>query len=149
MSPKYPTAALCSSARSRLHEWAASGRIDGFALAYLGMKDDRLPAPPADLVPRSLDALELCRGQVRGVPREDGIRVHQPRRVHAVVGEELDGAEGIGIPVVSSLRPSLMSRSSRQRRAHFGPVARCCLNPQLEPQYDQPPAPSNSIRRHG
>ncbi|KUO07184.1 patatin-like phospholipase family protein [Streptomyces sp. DSM 15324] len=41
------------SARSRLHEWAASGRIDGFALAYLGMKDNRLPAPPADLVPRS------------------------------------------------------------------------------------------------
>lgn len=41
------------SARARLHEWAASGRIDGFALAYLGVKDDRLPAPPADLVPRS------------------------------------------------------------------------------------------------
>ncbi|MYS19871.1 NTE family protein [Streptomyces sp. DvalAA-14] len=41
------------SARARLHEWAASGRIDGFALAYLGMKDDRLPAPPHDLVPRS------------------------------------------------------------------------------------------------
>jgi predicted acylesterase/phospholipase RssA len=41
------------SARSRLHEWAASGRIDGFALADLGMKDNRLPTPPADLVPRS------------------------------------------------------------------------------------------------
>ncbi|MER6677768.1 patatin-like phospholipase family protein [Streptomyces sp. NPDC000983] len=41
------------SARARLHEWAQSGRIDGFALAYLGMKDDRLPAPPADLVPRT------------------------------------------------------------------------------------------------
>ncbi|MEV6183826.1 hypothetical protein AB0M07_43650, partial [Streptomyces sp. NPDC052015] len=41
------------SARARLHEWAASGRIDGFALAYLGMRDERLPAPPADLVPRS------------------------------------------------------------------------------------------------
>ncbi|MFJ8053694.1 patatin-like phospholipase family protein [Streptomyces luteogriseus] len=41
------------SARARLHEWAASGRIDGFALAYLGMKDERLPASPADLVPRS------------------------------------------------------------------------------------------------
>lgn len=41
------------SARTRLHEWAANGRIDGFALAYLGMKDNRLPAPPADLVPRS------------------------------------------------------------------------------------------------
>ncbi|WP_211265844.1 hypothetical protein [Actinacidiphila oryziradicis] len=24
------------SARARLHEWAATGRIDGFALAYLG-----------------------------------------------------------------------------------------------------------------
>lgn len=41
------------TARSRLHEWAASGRIDGFTMAYLGMKDDRLPAPPPDLVPRS------------------------------------------------------------------------------------------------
>ncbi|MFD5749901.1 hypothetical protein [Streptomyces sp. NPDC127033] len=41
------------SARSRLYEWATSGRIDGFALAYLGMKDNRLPAPPADLVPSS------------------------------------------------------------------------------------------------
>ncbi|WP_055495643.1 hypothetical protein [Streptomyces sp. TP-A0356] len=41
------------SARARLHEWASSGRIHGFALAYLGMKDERLPAPPADLVPRS------------------------------------------------------------------------------------------------
>ncbi|MFJ3800007.1 hypothetical protein ACIPSJ_27460 [Streptomyces sp. NPDC090088] len=36
-----------------MHEWAASGCIDGFALAYLGMKDHRLPAPPADSVPRS------------------------------------------------------------------------------------------------
>ncbi|WP_331734193.1 patatin-like phospholipase family protein (plasmid) [Streptomyces sp. NBC_01220] len=45
------------STRARLHEWAASGRIDGFALAYLGMKDDRLPAPPADLVPRGAVAL--------------------------------------------------------------------------------------------
>ncbi|MEU1371128.1 patatin-like phospholipase family protein [Streptomyces sp. NPDC005803] len=41
------------SARSRLHEWAESKRIDGFALAYLGMKDERLPARPADLIPRS------------------------------------------------------------------------------------------------
>ncbi|MGW5003485.1 patatin-like phospholipase family protein [Streptomyces hydrogenans] len=41
------------SSRSRLHEWHRSGRIDGFALAYLGMKDERLPGRPADLVPRS------------------------------------------------------------------------------------------------
>ncbi|RZU36722.1 NTE family protein [Streptomyces sp. BK022] len=38
--------------RARLHEWGAAGRIDGFTLAYLGMQDHRLPAPPADLVPR-------------------------------------------------------------------------------------------------
>ena len=38
--------------RTRLHEWAAAGRIDGFTLAYLGMKDNRLPSSPADLVPR-------------------------------------------------------------------------------------------------
>ncbi|MGP3750101.1 hypothetical protein [Streptomyces sp. IBSNAI001] len=36
------------SARARLHEWAASGRIAGFALAYPEMKDDRLPAPPTN-----------------------------------------------------------------------------------------------------
>ncbi|MDF6045553.1 hypothetical protein LRD69_26105 [Streptomyces sp. JH14] len=41
------------SSRPRLHEWASSGRIDGFALAYLGMKDERLPTRPADLVSRS------------------------------------------------------------------------------------------------
>lgn len=38
--------------RARLHEWGAAYRIDGFTLAYLGMKDHRLPAAPADLVPR-------------------------------------------------------------------------------------------------
>jgi len=39
--------------RARLHEWRAAGRIDGFLMAYLGMRDDRLPAPVADLVPRA------------------------------------------------------------------------------------------------
>ena len=38
--------------RARLHEWAATGRIRGFVMAYLGMRDDRLPIPLADLVPR-------------------------------------------------------------------------------------------------
>jgi len=38
--------------RTRLHEWAASGKIDGFVMAYLGMPDHRLPIPIADLVPR-------------------------------------------------------------------------------------------------
>lgn len=37
--------------RARLHEWAASGLIDGFTMAYLGMRDERLPVPVADLVP--------------------------------------------------------------------------------------------------
>ena len=30
----------------------AAGRIEGFVMAYLGMRDDRLPVPLADLVPR-------------------------------------------------------------------------------------------------
>ncbi len=38
--------------RTRLHEWAAAGRIRGFVMAYLGMRDDRLPVPVADLIPR-------------------------------------------------------------------------------------------------
>jgi predicted acylesterase/phospholipase RssA len=40
------------SGRARLHEWASTGRIDGFVMAYLGMPDYRLPVPIADLVPR-------------------------------------------------------------------------------------------------
>ena len=40
------------AARTRFHEWALAGRINGFVLAYLGMRDERLPAPISDLVPR-------------------------------------------------------------------------------------------------
>jgi len=40
------------SGRARLHEWAATGRISGFLMAYLGMPDHHLPVPIADLVPR-------------------------------------------------------------------------------------------------
>ena len=38
--------------RARLHEWVAAGRIEGFVMPYLGMRDDRLPVSVADLVPR-------------------------------------------------------------------------------------------------
>jgi hypothetical protein len=38
--------------RARLHEWVASGCVNGFVMAYLGMRDERLPLPIADLVPR-------------------------------------------------------------------------------------------------
>ena len=38
--------------RGRLHQYAASGEIDGFILPYLGQQDSRLPIAPADLVPR-------------------------------------------------------------------------------------------------
>ena len=68
------------SARSRLHEWAASGRIDGFALAYLGMKDGRLPAPPADLVPRSA---------VAGYPTNFAAMAHSDFEAIALRGEQL------------------------------------------------------------
>jgi predicted acylesterase/phospholipase RssA len=38
--------------RARLHHAAEAGQLDGFVLAYLGMRDERLPVPLADLVPR-------------------------------------------------------------------------------------------------
>jgi len=38
--------------RTSLHDWGSTGRLDGFVMAYLGMRDDRLPVPLADLVAR-------------------------------------------------------------------------------------------------
>jgi NTE family protein len=38
--------------RARVHELAAAGLVDGFVYSYLGMRDDRLPAPIENLVPR-------------------------------------------------------------------------------------------------
>jgi NTE family protein len=38
--------------RARLHQAAEAGQLDGFVLAYLGMRDERLPVPLADLIPR-------------------------------------------------------------------------------------------------
>lgn len=38
--------------RARLYAAAASGKLSGFVYAYLGMRDDRLPVPLVDLVPR-------------------------------------------------------------------------------------------------
>jgi predicted acylesterase/phospholipase RssA len=42
--------------RGRLYAAASAGKIAGFVYAYLGMRDDRLPVPVADLVPRSVVA---------------------------------------------------------------------------------------------
>jgi NTE family protein len=42
-----------NSARARLHEAATAGQLDGFVLAYLGMPDQRLPIPVADLIPHA------------------------------------------------------------------------------------------------
>jgi NTE family protein len=39
------------AARAKLHDTAASGHLQGFVHAYLGMPDQRLPIPVADLVP--------------------------------------------------------------------------------------------------
>jgi predicted acylesterase/phospholipase RssA len=38
--------------RARLHHAAEAGHLDGFVLAYLGMRDERLPTPLIDLIPR-------------------------------------------------------------------------------------------------
>jgi hypothetical protein len=42
--------------RGRIYEVASSGRLSGFVYAYLGMQDDRLPMPIADLVPQEVVA---------------------------------------------------------------------------------------------
>ncbi|HUZ54058.1 MAG TPA: patatin-like phospholipase family protein [Streptosporangiaceae bacterium] len=39
------------AARSKLHADAAAGHLQGFVHAYLGMPDERVPVPTADLVP--------------------------------------------------------------------------------------------------
>jgi NTE family protein len=39
------------AARSKIDEIGASGQIEGFVHAYLGMRDDRMPMPVPDLVP--------------------------------------------------------------------------------------------------
>jgi len=39
------------AARARLHNAAASGHLEGFVHAYLGMPDERVPIPMTDLVP--------------------------------------------------------------------------------------------------
>ncbi len=38
--------------RGRLHEFAASGKLAGFVMPYLGNRDDVLPVRLPDLVPR-------------------------------------------------------------------------------------------------
>ena len=38
---------------SRLHDWAESGKVKGFAMPYLGQQDERLPVMPPDLILRS------------------------------------------------------------------------------------------------
>jgi hypothetical protein len=42
--------------RGRIYEVASSGRLSGFVYAYLGMQDERLPMPIADLVPQEVVA---------------------------------------------------------------------------------------------
>ncbi len=42
--------------RGQLHSAASSDGLSGFVYAYLGMRDDRLPVPVADLVPREVVA---------------------------------------------------------------------------------------------
>jgi predicted acylesterase/phospholipase RssA len=55
--------------RGRLYAAASSGKLSGFVYAYLGMHDDRLPIPIADLVPRATVASYPT--NFRAMTRED------------------------------------------------------------------------------
>jgi NTE family protein len=47
----------------------AAERINGFVMAYLGMADDRLPIPIADLVPR--EAVASCGTNFSAMAQQD------------------------------------------------------------------------------
>jgi NTE family protein len=66
--------------RARLHHAAEAGQLDGFVLAYLGMRDERLPAPLADLVHRD---------QVAGFPTDFKAMAQADLDLLALRGEQL------------------------------------------------------------
>jgi NTE family protein len=66
--------------RSRIHLSGETSQINGFVRAYLGMKDERLPAPVADLVPR-------CR--VSGYPTNFSAMAVEDLLALTVRGEQL------------------------------------------------------------
>ena len=59
---------LQDGGRGRLHELAASGRLRGFLMPYLGQQDDELPVAPTDLVAR--DAVADYPTDFRAMSRE-------------------------------------------------------------------------------
>jgi len=66
--------------RARLHQAAEAGQLDGFVLAYLGMRDERLPVPLADLIPRH---------QVAGYPTDFKAMPQADLDLLALRGEQL------------------------------------------------------------
>jgi NTE family protein len=69
--------------RARLHDAAASGRIEGFVHAYLGIPDERVPIPLPDLVP-----LE----EVRNYPTDFKAATNNQLDLIATRGEQLTRA---------------------------------------------------------
>jgi NTE family protein len=66
--------------RARLHQAAEAGQLDGFVLAYLGMRDERLPVPLADLIPRH---------QVAGYPTDFKAMTSADLNLLTLRGEQL------------------------------------------------------------
>jgi NTE family protein len=57
------------AARSKLHDAAAHGQLQGFVHTYLGMQDHRLPLPVADLVPA--DSVRNCPTNFKAMSETD------------------------------------------------------------------------------
>jgi predicted acylesterase/phospholipase RssA len=66
--------------RARLHQATEAGQLDGFVLAYLGMRDERLPVPVADLIPRA---------RVAGYPTDFNAMTKADLDLLALRGEQL------------------------------------------------------------
>jgi NTE family protein len=76
--------------RGQLYAAKAGGHLSGFVYAFLGMRDDRLPVPISDLVPREF---------VAGYPTD----------FRAMSGEDLDAISTRGEQLVRALLPRYCS----------------------------------------
>lgn len=72
--------------RRRIHEWTQAGTITGFTMAYLGMRDHRMPVPAPHLVPRERV-------------------INYPTNFTAMTNENLAALTGRGDGLVTALLP--------------------------------------------
>lgn len=89
------------AARGRIHQAGQNAELTGFLHVYLGTHDDRLPTPPADLVPRS---------RVRAYPTNFAAMQAEDLDALAVRGEQLART------LINAYTPDLQGQGEPQTR---------------------------------